>query len=229
VAGIGIASLCALMILAPADAARADSTARTADSATWITDGFYDGIRVGAMPVRRSAAKIDDGLAARGFGDVSAHSDTRAAAGTVFFGHEFLPHTAVEFAYTFREATAANLTGTIPSKASLTPLLQSTTGLIRGYGNIYAVSYAGHFEVLPRFSLEPRLGGVFWAPKVSAIGFDDGIDSTHEGGGGTAGLSAAYRLWRGLELGWSVDYYRGSPSNDATLYGETVEWRFGHP
>ncbi len=227
VAGIGIAILYAFMILPLAGSARADSTTATTDSTTSLTDGFYDGIRIGAMPVRRSASKIDEGLAARGFGDVSADSDTRAAAGTVFFGYEFLPHTAVEFAYTFREATAATLTGTIPSKGSLTPLLESTAGLIRGYGNIYAVSYAGHFEVLPRFSLEPRLGGFFWATKVSAIGFDDRIDSTHEGGGGTAGLSAAYRLWRGLELGLSVDYYRGSPSNTATLFGGTVEWRFG--
>jgi hypothetical protein len=229
VAGIGIAVLGALMILAQTDSARADSTTGTTDSATWITDGFYDGLRIGAMPVRQSASKIDEGLSARGFGDVSAQSDTRAAAGSVFLGYEFLPHTAVEFAYTFREATAATLTGTIPSKASLTPLLQSTTGLIRGYGNLYSVSYAGHFEVLPRFSLEPRLGGFFWATKVSAIGFDDRIDSTHEGGGATAGVSAAYRLWRGLELGLSVDYYRGSPSNNATLYGGSFEWRFGHP
>jgi len=229
VAGIGITMLCALMILPLADSARADSTTGTTDSATSLTEGFYDGIRIGGMPVRQSASKIAEGLSARGFGDVSAQSDTRAAAGSVFFGYEFLPHTAVEFAYTFREATAATLSGTIPSKASLTPLLQSTTGLIRGYGNIYSVSYAGYFEVLPRVSLEPRLGGFFWATKVSAIGFDDRIDSTHEGGGATAGLSTAYRLWRGLEFGLSVDYYRGSPSNNATLYGGTFEWRFGHP
>ncbi len=242
-AGLAIAVF-SLLILALAHSARADSpgtalasgaaqptgTAQptaTADSGT--PDGFYDGIRVGAMTVRQSASRIDAGLAARGFGDVSAQSDTMGAAGTVFVGYEFLPHTAVELAYSLREAPAANLSGTIPSTARLTPLLQTTTGLIRGYGSIVSVSYAGHFEVLPRFNLEPRLGGFFWATKVSAIGFDDRIDSTHEGGGVTAGVSAVYRLWRGLEAGLNVDYYRGSPSNNATLYGGTFEWRFGHP
>jgi len=247
-AGLAGAVLCLAMIFAPTNSACADSTrtaestgtaasaaadsaaaASDSDSETWTPDGFYDGIRVGAMRVRQSASRIDGGLAARGFGDVSAQSDTLGAAGTVFVGYEFLPHTAVELAYSLREATAANLSGTIPSTARLTPLLQTTTGLIRGYGSIVSVSYAGRFEVLPRFNLEPRLGGFFWATKVSAIGFDDRIDSTHEGGGVTAGVSAVYRLWRGLEAGLNVDYYRGSPSNNATLYGGTFEWRFGHP
>jgi hypothetical protein len=145
----------------------------------------------------------------------------------LFAGYEFTRHTAIELAYTYREATVAHLSGTIPSAASLTPLLQNTTELIRGYGNIVSLSYAGHFEVLPRFSLEPRLGGFFWATKVSAVGPDDRIDTTHEGGGVTAGLTGAYRVWRGLELGVSVDHYRGNPSNIATLYAGTLEWRFG--
>jgi hypothetical protein len=106
-------------------------------------------------------------------------------------------------------------------------LLQDTTELIRGYGNIVSLSYSGRFEVLPRFSLEPRLGGFFWATKVSAVGFDDRIDVTHEGGGVTAGLTAAYRIWRGLELGVNVDHFRGFPNNIATLYGGSLEWRFG--
>jgi hypothetical protein len=227
-AGLAIAAF-SLMILALAHSARADSPGTALASGAAQPTGFYDGIRVGAMTVRQSASRIDAGLAARGFGDVSAQSDTLGAAGTVFVGYEFLPHTAVELAYSLREAPAANLSGTIPSTARLTPLLQTTTGLIRGYGSIVSVSYAGRFEVLPRFNLEPRLGGFFWATKVSAIGFDDRIDSTHEGGGVTAGVSAVYRLWRGLEAGLNVDYYRGSPSNNATLYGGTFEWRFGHP
>jgi hypothetical protein len=106
-------------------------------------------------------------------------------------------------------------------------LLQDTASLIRDYGNIVSLSYAGRFEVLPRFSLEPRLGGFFWATKASAIGLDDRINATHEGGGVTAGLTAAYRVWRGLEVGVSVDHYHGFPSNIATLYAGTLEWRFG--
>jgi hypothetical protein len=62
---------------------------------------------------------------------------------------------------------------------------------------------------------------------VTVTGLDDHVDATHEGGGVTAGASATYRVWRGLELGLSIDHYRGFPSNIATLYAGTVEWRFG--
>jgi hypothetical protein len=213
-------------------AARADSaiggSAPAPAAAPDLSDPFYIGIRVGAMPVRQYADRIDQGLADRGFDGVTASTDNSGTAGTLFLGYEFTRHTAVELGYTYREATAAHLSGTVASTANLTPLLQNTTELLRGYGNILSLSYAGRFEVLPRLSLEPRLGGFYWATKVTASGGGDRIDTTHEGGGVTAGLTAAYRVWRGLELGLSVDHYRGSPSNIATLYAGTLEWRFGY-
>jgi hypothetical protein len=217
-----------LALLALAIACASSNSARADESSfDTMTDRLYAGIRVGSMPVRQYAGDINQGLAGRGFDGVTANTTDSGAAGTLFAGYEFTRHTAIELAYTYREATVAHLSGTIPSAASLTPLLQNTTELIRGYGNIVSLSYAGHFEVLPRFSLEPRLGGFFWATKVSAVGPDDRIDTTHEGGGVTAGLTGAYRVWRGLELGVSVDHYRGNPSNIATLYAGTLEWRFG--
>ncbi len=224
--GAGIALVATLLAFGAIDSVRAQSTT-SSSAASPAFDPFYVGIRVGGMPVRQGSGRIDQGLADRGFGDVTASSDTSGTAGTLFVGYEFASYAAVELGYTFRESTAAHLNGTIGSTANLTPLLQNTTELIRGYGNIVSLSYAGRFELLPRFSLEPRLGGFFWATKVSAIGLDDRIDTTHEGGGVTAGLTAAYRVWRGLELGVSVDHYRGSPSNIATLYAGTLLWRFG--
>jgi hypothetical protein len=190
-------------------------------------DPYYAGIRVGSMPLREDVNKIDQGLATLGYGGVTATTDTSGTAGTVFLGYSFTPHAALELGYTFRDSTAARLTGTIPSLAKLTPLLQDTTELTRGYGNIVSLSYSGRFEALPRFSLEPRLGGFFWATKDVAISLDDRIDHTHEGGGVTAGLTGAYRVWRGLELGVSVDHFRGFPNNIATLYAASMGWRFG--
>jgi hypothetical protein len=222
--GVAILSTFALAFAA-VNSARADQSA-VAQPATSL-DPFYVGIRVGSMPLREDSGKIDQGLASLGFGDVTATSDTSGTAGTVFLGYEFTPHAALELGYTYRDSTTAHLSGTIPSISKLTPLLQDAAELTRGYGNIVSLSYAGRFEVLPRFSLEPRLGGFFWATKASATGFDDRIDTTHEGGGVTAGLTAAYRVWRGLEFGVSVDHYRGFPNNIATLYAGTLEWRFG--
>jgi hypothetical protein len=225
--GLVGASLLAVMLALAADSARADQSAP--DQPASAADPFYVGIRVGSMPLRQDSSKIDQGLASLGFSGVTATSETSGTAGTVFLGYEFTPHTAVELGYTFRDSTTAYLSGTIPSKASLTPLLQDTAELTRGYGNIVSLSYSGRFEVLPRFSLEPRLGGFFWATKAVAISLDDRIDTTHEGGGVTAGLTAAYRIWRGLEVGVNVDHYRGFPNNIATLYGGSLEWRFGAP
>jgi hypothetical protein len=218
----------ALLLSAGANSARADSSAPASDSSS-AGSPYYIGVRAGAMPVRIDAGHIENELADRGFADVSASTHTSGAAGTLFAGYEFTAHTAVELGYTYRDATAADLKGTIPASSSVTPLLENTASLIRGYGNIVSLSYAGRFEVVPRFQLEPRLGGFFWATKVTATGPDDRVDATHEGGGITAGLSATYRLWKGLEVGVSVDHYHGFPSNIATLYAGTLEWRFGHP
>jgi hypothetical protein len=222
-----VALLSSLIVFAAVDVVRADSPAAAASDSASALDPLYVGLRVGAMPVRQDGGRIDQGLASRGFGEVTASSETAGTAGTLFVGYEFAPHTALELGYTFREATAARLSGNLASAAALTPLLQNTTALIRGYGNIVSLSYAGRFDVLPRVSLQPRLGGFFWATKVSAVGFDDRVDATHEGGGVTAGVTAAYRVWRGLELGVSIDHYRGFPSNLATLYAGTLVWRFG--
>jgi hypothetical protein len=228
--GVSILALtfaCVLMLACvPSNPARADQSSTPVQTDA-TSDPYYVGIRVGGMPIRQNSAKIDQGLASLGFPDVTATSDTSGTAGTVFLGYEFTPHTALELGYTFRDSTTAHLSGTIPSSSKLTPLLQDTAELTRGYGNIVSLSYSGHFEVLPRFSLEPRLGGFFWATKAVAITLDDRIDTTHEGGGVTAGVTVAYRLWRGLELGASVDHFRGFPNNIATLYAGTLEWRFG--
>jgi hypothetical protein len=58
---------------------------------------------------------------------------------------------------------------------------------------------------------------------------DDRVDKTKEGGGVTTGITAAYRIWRGLEFGINVDHFHGFPHNIATIYGGSLEWRFGSP
>jgi hypothetical protein len=225
--GLGLLAVVTLpAAFAQVDSARAQSAGDSTGSSPSL-ESYYVGVRVGSMQQRQDAGRIDQGLADRGFTNLNAATQTAGAAGTVFVGYEFTPHTAVELGYTLHEATAARVSGNIASTATLTSLLQDTTGLLRGYGNIVSLSYAGRFELAPRFILEPRLGGFFWATKVSAISLDDRIDATHEGSGITAGLTAAYRVWRAMELGVSIDHYHGFPSNLATMYAGTIEWRFG--
>ncbi len=213
---LNVTIMTVVLALAAAHSVRAEQSATASYSPpqgqpTWL-DPFYVGIRVGSMPVRLDSGKIDQGLSALGYGGVSAATDTSATAGTVYLGYEFTSHAALELGYTYRNSNAAYLNGTIPSTGALTPLLRDTTELIRGYGNIVSLSYSGRFEVAPRFFLKPRLGGFFWATKVTAVGPDDRTDDTHEGGGVTVGLTAAYRVWRGLELGINVDHFAAFPT-----------------
>jgi PKD repeat protein len=219
---------CLIFAAAGTDPARADQTSAVpADSGAFL-DQLYLGIRIGGMPVRLDSAKLDQGLTSLGYSDVLANTDTSATAGTLYVGYEFNPAIGVEFGYTHRSATVATLNGTIASTANLTPLLQDTAELIRGYGNIFSLSLRGRLEVAPRFTIDPRIGAFFWDTKVTAQGGGTSVEDTHQGGGVTVGVGAAYRVWRGLELGVGVDYFRGSTNNVATLYAGSLEWRFGH-
>jgi hypothetical protein len=200
--------------------------ADTAEPASWL-DPFYVGVRVGNMHTRDSAGAVDEGLANRGFGNVQATTDAAATAGTFYVGYELAAHADVEFAYTHRSATSARLAGTIPSEAGVVPLLEDTAGLLRGYGNVFAVSFRPRIEIFPKVMLDPRIGPYFWSTKVTVTGAGQSVDATHEGGGIAVGIGAAYRIWRGLEFGVGADYFRGTPSNHATLYSGSLEWRFG--
>jgi hypothetical protein len=204
---------------------RADPTAG-ADGNAWL-DQIYVGVRAGTMSINLSDAHLDAGLAAAGYGEVAASTHDSAFSGTLYLGYELAPHADLEFDYTHRDSRVATLSGTVASSASFAPLVQDTAGLIRGYGNIFGVSFRGRIEVAPRFLLDPRIGVFYWDTKVTAAAPDAIFATNHSGGGLTLGIGAAYRVWRGLEIGAGVDYFDGSPNNSAVLYAGTLEWRFG--
>jgi hypothetical protein len=207
---------------------RADPSANdtAGGGASWLNP-FYVGIRLGSMSTRVSDGNIDRSLAGLGFPGVEANTSTSAPGGTVYVGYEFAPHADVEIGYTHRSANVATLNGTVASAGGVTPLLQDTTDVIRGYGNIFSLAFRPRFEIAPNLMLDPRIGGFFWDTKVTAQAAGFRVDNTHEGGGVTGGIGIAYRVWRGLEAGIGVDYFRGAPSNNAVLYSGSLEWRFG--
>jgi hypothetical protein len=196
-------------------------------AATWV-EPLYIGVRVGGMPGHVDSSSLDQGLAALGYSGVNSSTSTSTIGGTVYIGYELNPLAGIEFGYTHRSSTVTTLSGTVASTANIVPLLQDTAELIRDYGNIFSLSLRGRFELAPGFSVDPRLGAFFWDTKVTAESGSSSVDITHQGGGVTAGVGLAYRVWRGSELGLGVDYFRGSPHNIATLYGGSLEWRFGH-
>jgi Bacterial Ig-like domain (group 1)/OmpA-like transmembrane domain len=200
--------------------------ARAADSNS-LVDNLYAGVKVGAMPLRFDAGRLDQDLSNAGYDGVHASTDTSAIAEAVYIGYEVNAYVGVELGYTYRESTVATLHGSIASSSSVAPLLQDTAEIIGGYGNIYSVSFRGRFEPVARFSIEPRLGAFFWDTRVNTESGEAGAHATHSGGGATVGLGAAYRIWRGLQLGLGVDYFHGSSNNLATLYSGSLEWRFG--
>jgi pro-kumamolisin-like protein/Big-like domain-containing protein/outer membrane protein with beta-barrel domain len=225
---VAITLVGALLAIAGMPSARADqSTLAMNQPSSWF-DPLYMGVRVGSMPVHLNSSTLDQRLTASGYSGIDASTDTSTTGGTVYIGYELNPIAGIEFGYTRRSSTVATLSGTLASTADITPLLQNTTELIRGYGNIFSLSFRGRFELVPRFSIDPRVGAFFWDTKVTAESGAASVDTTHRGGGVTAGVGVAYRVWHGLELGLGVDYFRGSPNNVALLYGGSLEWRFGH-
>jgi hypothetical protein len=223
----GLAAVCCLAVFAGVGPVRADQAAATGADGNTPFDNLYVGVRVGSMHVNLDSGKLDQGLASLGYSNVQASTDTSATAGTVYIGYQWNPWAGLEFGFSHRQSNVASLSGTVPSSANIVPLLQDTAELIRGYGNIFSLSWRGHIELAPRLLIEPRIGGFFYDTKVTADGGGASVDATHQGGGVTAGLGAAYRVWRGLELGIGVDYFRGSPNTVATLYSGSLEWRFG--
>jgi len=195
-------------------------------SFAWL-EPVYVGIRFGSMTTRLHTGNIDAGLAALGYSGLSASTGESEPAGTLYIGYELAPHADLEFDYTHRSANVATLNGTVPTSASVLPLLQDTTELIRGYGNIYALSFRPRVELAPKLMLDPRIGAFLWDTKTAVRALDERFDNTHAGGGLTLGVGIAYRVWRGLEFGAGADFFRGVPNNVGTLYAGTLEWRFG--
>jgi hypothetical protein len=224
-----------LLLATVSSSARADQSA-TPSSTTpataavawsgWL-DPFYVGIRFGSMATRLSSGNIEHGLASEGYPGVEASTGVSAPAGTVYLGYELAPHADVEFGYTHRSANVATLNGSVPSAASIPSLLHDTAGLIRDYGNVFSLSYRPRIGITQSVMFDPRIGAFLWDTRTTVRASGVSLDDTHEGGGVTAGVGVAYRVWRGLEAGVGVDFYRGVPSNIATLYSGTLEWRFG--
>ncbi len=195
-------------------------TARAASDA-----GPYLGLRVGSMPVAMDAGGIDRGLAALGYGTVAADTHGSGLGETLYLGWQFEARDALELGYTHRDEHAADLSGTVPDTAAVAPLLRDATELLRGYGNIFSLSYRLRLALRPRWAFEPRLGGYLWNTRVTAMTAAQRFSTNRRGGGVTVGAGLSYRLWRGLRLGLGADYFRGFPRNDAWLYGLSVEWR----
>jgi len=219
--------VCLVLAAAGMGSARAEDSAPVDPNAPLI-DHLYVGVRAGSMPLQLDSGKVDQRLAADGYAGVHASRNASAAGGTVYVGYELNPWADVELGYSYRNAGAATLNGTVPSTSNIPSLLQDTSRSLNGYGNIYSVSFRTRFEPLRRVSIDPRLGVYAWNTKVTAQAAGVSESTTRGGGGITAGIGAAYRLWGGLEIGIGVDYFRGTQDNIATLYGGSVEWRFGH-
>jgi hypothetical protein len=74
--------------------------------------------------------------------------------------------------------------GLAASTANIMPLLQDTTELIRGYGDVYSLSFRPRLEIAPRLMLDPRVGALLWDTKTTVQTADVRLDHTHEGASG---------------------------------------------
>jgi hypothetical protein len=219
---------CLCMVVMSSKPALADSSAAASDNGDFLAD-FYVGVKAGPMPVHFDAERVERQLHADGYDSVYGSGSPDAVGGALYVGYQLAPFADVEFGYSYRAPKSATLTGIVPADTSIPTLLRDTARALNGYGNTYSLSFRSPIEVAPRFTIEPRFGAFLWETSVTTEFDGDSAHDTRSGGGITAGAGIAYRLWRGLKIGVGVDYFRGTQENIATLYGGSLEWRFGSP
>ena len=134
---------------------------------------------------------------------------------------------SVEAGYTYRDSVKATLRGSVPSSADEAALLSDTVHRLRGFGNVYTLALRSNYEFAPRWTFEPRVGAILVDSKSTAEAGSMSVSERHNDAGWTAGGGIAWRAWQGLKLGVGADYFRTSGDRWATLYGASIEWRFG--
>jgi opacity protein-like surface antigen len=152
---------------------------------------------------------------------------TSGAGATVYLGYDLLRYLSVEAGYTYRDPVEATLHGVASSAGDESALLADTVKTLRGFGNIYTLALRSKYEFAPRWSIEPRVGVILVESKSTAEVDSLSASARHNDVGWTAGGGVAWRAWRALKLGLGADYFRISGDRYATLYGISIEWRFG--
>ncbi|MDR3417552.1 MAG: hypothetical protein P4L83_15355 [Nevskia sp.] len=188
-------------------------------------DEFLGGVRAGAVTSNIGNGVLTQELRAKGY-NVQAGNGSTGAGETVYVGYSPIGHLDLLLSYTHTDAAKVTLTGTSP--ASVQQLLRDAAGLVTGYGgDAYALSARLHGELLPGLSLGPRVGILLVSTHTTLDSGAVHLDETHQRGGLTMGVGLQYRVWRGLNVGGGVDYYRTAGDRHFTLGEGEVEWRFG--
>lgn len=188
------------------------------------TDQIYGGIRLGRID-NNLAGTLRRGLREQGYTGITSSGDSDRLGGTLYIGYAFLPFGDFELGYTHADNPDVRLHGTLASGTSLDALLHDAGRLARGYGDQYSAAIRVPMPMTSRLSIAPRFGLLLTTTSVRLRAADRQLTFNDHGGGYTAGADLRYRLWRGLQLGVSINYFDASSDKHSVEYAGLIEWR----
>ncbi|MGH8541159.1 MAG: hypothetical protein ACRETW_11725, partial [Stenotrophobium sp.] len=118
----------------------------------------------------------------------------------------------------------ATLTGTAPQNVN--QLLSTTADLTKGGGNAVSLALRYRYAFTPSVFLNARAGGYGWRTRTVINTGSGSLDQHESGGGFTLGAGPSFRIYKGLEAGVSLDYFRSTSTNHYAQATATLEYRF---
>jgi hypothetical protein len=186
-------------------------------------DGWYLGVRAGAVESTQSASDIERGLVARGH-DVTVDADDREPTYSLLAGYRFANGLALESSFVELGEYDVAVTGTTTSPATL---LADTESLLADGGRGLSAALAWHLPLGKQFELTPHVGVYYWESQ-QRVGSGASHIRDHESGVDlTCGITLAWKIDERWVMGIGWESWAAGPRNDLRAVNVMLAWRVG--
>lgn len=199
--------------------------ASTAPAQALDTNPVYGGLRLGSLDSNLGST-LQNGLRHRGYGEIRSDGGNSSFGGTLYVGYVAAPGVDFELGYTHADDPDVHLQGQLSPTANLDALLRDAGELTSGYGDLYSFAVRLPLTVGPQLSIAPRAGVLLVDSDVQLRAGNRHLDIHDRSGGYVLGADLRYRVWHGLNVGGSINYFSTSHGSHVTEYAALLEW---HP
>lgn len=197
--------------------------AGTAPAQAFDTQDIYGGLRLGELNSNLGHT-LQAGLRHRGYAGVSSDGGNGSFGGTLYIGYAILPDVDFELGYTHADDPDVRLHGSLSPGTNLGPLLQEAGELASRYGDLYSFAIRMPLPISPRLSIAPRAGVLLIDSDAQVRAGGQHLHVNERSGGYVLASDLRYRIWRALQVGGSINYFRGSHDSHVIEYAALLEW-----
>lgn len=184
----------------------------------------YGGLRLGSLDSNLGSV-LQSGLRHRGYGDIHGSGSDNSFGGTLYVGYAIVSGVDFELGYTHVDDPDARLHGELSSVTDLDQLLGDAGKLASGYGDLYSFAVRLPLAVAPRLSIAPRAGVLLVDSEVHLRAGAQHLDIHDRSGGYVLGSDLLYRVWDGLHVGASINYFQTGRDSHVVEYAALLEWQ----